>query len=158
MQSQLKFVTESLDTVKKMCDHQKTSKKGFVAFSARTSKQLTSTAASIKVVFGHIVTNIGKAYNSATGIFTAPSDGVYVFAWTILTNPKKYFDSELVVNGIPKLYNAANALNGGGSYESSGCTGVMELKTGDKVWIRKVSSSGNFLRERWCSFSGWKLL
>ncbi|KAK3096917.1 hypothetical protein FSP39_004750 [Pinctada imbricata] len=128
-----------------------------IAFSARTSKQLTSTRASIKIVFDHVVTNTGKAYDGSTGIFTAPSDGIYVFAWTVLTNPKKWFDSELVVNGIPKLYNAADAHNGG-SFESSGCTGVMELKSGDKVWIRKYSTLGNLLRERWSSFSGLKLL
>ncbi|KAK3099021.1 hypothetical protein FSP39_025331 [Pinctada imbricata] len=128
-----------------------------VAFSARASKDLVSSVASVTVVFDTIVTNIGKAYNGDTGIFTALSDGVYVFAWTVLTNPKKWFDSELVVNGTPKVYSAANSL-GGGSYESTGCTSVLELKTGDRVWIRKRGSQGNHLRGNWSSFSGWKLL
>ncbi|KAK3097538.1 hypothetical protein FSP39_010548 [Pinctada imbricata] len=128
-----------------------------IAFSARTSRHLTSTTASVKVVFDLIITNIGKAYNGTTGIFTASSDGVYVFAWTVLTNPKRFIDSELVVNGIPKLYNAADS-QVGGSYESSGCTGVLKLKGGDKVWIRKYKAYGNFLRQPWSSFSEWKLL
>ena len=109
------------------------------------------------MVYDRIVTNIGSAYDPAKGIFTAPSGGVYGFAWTIKTNPGKWFNSELVVDGHAKLFNAANTVAGGKSYESSGCTGVLQLKAGQRVWVRKNGNDGNFLHAYWTSFSGWQI-
>ena len=129
---------------------------GNVAFSAVLSQDLDSSEDDETVVFDTIVTNIGSAYNATTGIFMAPSDGIFVFAWTILTYPGKYYNTELVVDGSAKLYNAANT-NGGNSYESSGCTGVLQLKAGQRVWIRKNGIYGNFLHAPWTSFSGWQI-
>ena len=129
---------------------------GAVAFSARLQTRLISSKNSEKVVFDQIVTNIGSAYDASSGIFTTPTDGVYVFAWTVLTNPGYLFDTELVVDGNIKLYNAADS-GGGKSYESSGCTGVLQLKSGEKVWIRKHGQYGNLLRSQWSSFSGWQI-
>ena len=117
---------------------------------------MTSSKNSETVVFGKIITNIGSAYNASTGYFTAPSNGIFAFAWTVKTAPGKWFDSELVVNGNPKLYNGANSLTGK-SWESSGCTGVLQLQSGQKVWIRKYGSLGNYLHDPWCSFSGWQI-
>ena len=130
---------------------------GNVAFSARLHKDMNSTVDQDTVVFGTIVTNIGSAYDSATGIFKAQTDGIYVFAWTILTTPGNWFISELVVDGVVKLYNAANSIGVGKSYESSGCTGVLQLKAGQKVWIRKFQWQGNFLASDMCSFTGWQI-
>ena len=130
---------------------------GNVAFSARLHKDMNSTVFQDTVVFGTIVTNIGSAFNSSTGIFKAPIDGVYVFAWTILTAPGNLFNSELVVDGIAKLYNGAISFGEGKSYESSGCTGVLQLKAGQKVWIRKFQWQGMFLASDMSSFSGWQI-
>ena len=127
---------------------------GNVAFSAVLNKPMTSTKNYETVVFGKIITNIGSAYNASTGWFTAPSDGIFAFAWTVKSAPGKWFDSELVVNGKAKLYNGANSLTGK-SWESSGCTGVLQLQAGQKVWIRKNGSLG--LINPWCSFSGWQI-
>ena len=108
-------------------------------------------------MFDEIVTNIGSAYSAATGKFTAPSNGVYGFAWTVFTSVGKRFYSVLVVDGRPKLYNGANSGTNGESYDSSGCTAMLELGAGEKVWIRKYESAGNLLVAKWSSFSGWKI-
>ena len=108
-------------------------------------------------MFDCVVTNIGSAYSASTGQFTAPSDGVYAFAWTILTHRGKWFNSALVLDGTEKLYNAANSGRVGKSPASSGCTGVLRLKAGQKVWIRKSVDVANHLERKWSSFSGWQI-
>ena len=129
---------------------------GNVAFSARLHKDMTSSKSQETVVFGTIVTNIGSAYSPSSGIFTAPSDGIYGFAWTLLTYPNIWFNSQLVVDGQTQLYQAINS-RGGRSYESSGCSGVLNLKAGQRVWIRKQSVNGDKLHAPWSSFSGWQI-
>jgi hypothetical protein len=42
------------------------------------------------VVFDHVITNIGKAYNPHTGHFTAPYDGLYFFTVSFL---KRYISN-----------------------------------------------------------------
>ena len=70
------------------------------------------------------------------------------------------FTSVLVVDGKEKLYNAAYSSPNDPKHEtfdSSGCTGVLQLNKGDRVWIRKFQKYGNFLRKDWTSFSGWQV-
>ena len=35
------------------------------------------------IVFDNVLTNVGDGYNEFSGLFTAPSSGVYFFTWTI---------------------------------------------------------------------------
>ena len=124
-----------------------------VAFSTILDTDIKAYTAESTLIFRTIVTNIGSAYDAATGYFTAPSDGTYGFAWTILTFPGKSFNSYLVKDGNTTLHNAANS-NGGKGFESSGCTGILQLKAGQRVWLR---GHGNDLHSPWCSFSGWRI-
>ena len=131
---------------------------GTVAFCAWLGSNFTPTKKDEKVVFNRVVTNIGSAYNATTGQFTAPSNGIYGFAWTLMTTPGKYFDSHLVVDGQKMLYNAANSgTKGGKGFEASGSAGILELTAGQKVWIRRSGTSGNFLRAWQSSFTGWQI-
>ncbi|KAJ8302275.1 hypothetical protein KUTeg_021262 [Tegillarca granosa] len=45
--------------------------------------------------FENVLLNEGNGYNSATGEFTAPTDGVYVFSWTILTKETQAIAADL---------------------------------------------------------------
>ena len=49
-----------------------------VAFSAGVTKHLVYQHAET-VIYDRVFTNIGSGYNSATGIFTCPTSGIYVF-------------------------------------------------------------------------------
>ena len=87
------------------------------------------------VVFENVVSNIGKAYNNATGVFTAPSKGAYVFLWTMTTKEGSSFIAYLMKNGndVKYLY-----VNGGtkGGFETGSSSALLELKKGDVVYIR----------------------
>ncbi|XP_048766774.1 cerebellin-2-like [Ostrea edulis] len=54
-----------------------------VAFYAYFSHNFRALSARTTFVFDAVETNIGKGYNRHTGIFTAPSSGVFAFSWTI---------------------------------------------------------------------------
>ncbi|KAJ8312774.1 hypothetical protein KUTeg_010147 [Tegillarca granosa] len=128
-----------------------------VAFSASLSHDISNNVKSYKIIFDKIITNIGNGYNTKTGIFTVPIDGLYVFDWTILTHSGKIFNTELVVNGIPKRRN--NADSGRGRFISSGSSMVtLSLHKNDKVWIRKFETAGNSMHGNyWPGFSGFRL-
>ena len=112
-------------------------------------------------VFDQVVTNVGGNYNRHAGIFTSPSQGVYVFSWTLNCENGGYFYSEVVVNSDP-----VGALRCGaeGVIYFSHVTGVVlvEINQGDSVYIRTHPTlpnaggvwSGSFYRS---SFTGWKL-
>ena len=88
-----------------------------------------------KMVFDQLVTNNGSAYDASSGIFTTPTDGVYVIAWTVLTKSGHFFDTELVVDWNVNCTMPQIQVGGGGGKrcESNGCTGVLQLKVKERV-------------------------
>jgi hypothetical protein len=54
------------------------------------------------MIFDTVITNAGGAYNQHDGIFTAPTNGVYVFTWNLYSSYHGDIVSELMVNSTPK--------------------------------------------------------
>lgn len=108
------------------------------------------------VVYDKTWLNTNGVYNKITGLFTAPSSGLYVFSWTNLVAEMPMFDSEILVNGERKdLAKCSTELDRQG-FESCSNTVPVVLKKGDLVNIRKVDAillQGN----QWSSFKGWKV-
>ncbi|XP_062584504.1 uncharacterized protein LOC134246196 [Saccostrea cucullata] len=111
-----------------------------------------------KIVFNSVITNYGAAYNSRTGIFTSPTDGVYAFTWTHLTQYGHYCHSYLTKDGARQNLDAHSNLQGIHStvYTMATMTGTLHLSKGDQVWIQSQHCEG-FLGSPYNSFSGWKL-
>jgi hypothetical protein len=109
------------------------------------------------VPFGKVTLNSGSAYNGKTGIFTAPTDGIYSFTWTILTYPGYTFATEIVLNGNIVGYNYVNGKSNSAQYAASSTTAVIRMKRKDKVWIRTHGNSGLFAHANWSSFSGFQM-
>ena len=83
--------------------------KEIVAFSAYNKKHLTPNLNSpVNVVYNAVYYKYGNAYNTQSGYFTVPSDGLYVFTWASLVTSKNIFDTEILVNGVRKGLAACN--------------------------------------------------
>ena len=111
-------------------------------------------------VYDRIETNAGNAYNSATGKFTAPGDGMYVFHTSTPAHDKSHCTIEIVKNGVVKDIGWADAMDHNDRALSSTMT-ILSLKKGDVVQVRAgITYGGNALESNQyvrMSFSGFKL-
>jgi glucuronosyltransferase len=111
----------------------------------------------VPIVFDHVLTNIGGAYNGKSGIFACHQPGVYVFYWVTTNKDTTYMDSELVVNGEEQCQAFSDSGNHN-DYTVASNTVVVDLKQGDQVWIRIGTwHDGQLGGEKRTSFSGWLL-
>ncbi|XP_063412607.1 complement C1q-like protein 4 [Mytilus trossulus] len=115
------------------------------------------------LIFDHVETNVGQAYNQHSGAFTVPISGVYMFSYTVFPNGAGSFASvELTVNSMPHGAIFVDSSSADGDF--TGCTGfvVLALKQGDICLVRFHSTyqsagkieSDSFMRS---SFSGVKV-
>lgn len=105
------------------------------------------------IVFDHIVTNIGHAYNANHGTFVAPVPGTYVFSVTL------YHQSgvssagtwgHVVANGIVVAKLHVNQ-------EQSSQTVIVSLQAGDDVSVQNTETDRGFFGDRYSTFSGFLL-
>uniref|UniRef100_A0A8W8LVC3 C1q domain-containing protein n=1 Tax=Magallana gigas TaxID=29159 RepID=A0A8W8LVC3_MAGGI len=131
-----------------------------LGFQASMKNNLENMKTRETVIFNQVSLNEGKAYDTNSGKFTAPIDGVYFFSWGILTDNGKYFVTEIVRNSIPVAYNYTDGRGrqrGAGNIMTSS-NALIKMKKGDEVWIRTYLNYGQLGRcEQWCYFSGFKL-
>lgn len=108
------------------------------------------------VIYNDVVTNEGDGYNPSTGIFTAPTEGLYSFSWTTTASANKYFFTYLDVNGnnIARNHAGLNTVT-----FSASQTVVVHLKTHDKVNIKVQDNYvGQLIRgSGWSTFSGFMI-
>ena len=131
------------------------------AFFATLSNRKTNFPSNSVVIFDELPLNLGGSYDRYTGKFTCKEDGLYTFSWTTLTKYKEDFSSELVVDGTAVAVNAVDS-DASDDYMTGSLTAIVEMKTGEKAWIRVQSGDGDHLEANWNSvpntvFSGYKL-
>lgn len=103
------------------------------------------------LAFNNVKTNIGNAYNSASGRFVAPSFGTYVFSWSIETY-HRLTEANIEVNGLVRGSSTADETYY--HYETSTSFAILELQHGDNVYIRLTLGQAKATHSM---FSGWKL-
>jgi hypothetical protein len=104
------------------------------------------------IVFDKVFTNVGNGYDSATGKFTAPTKGVYLFTWSAMSDAGKMSHPGLYVNGTLSGQNAQNNLRGG-AYINASNSAVLVIKKGDTVYIKDMESKGQY-RGKFSTFNG----
>ena len=125
-----------------------------VAFDVRLAKDVSDLAKNGRVVFGTVDLNEGNGYDPSTGIFTAPSAGLYVFDWTTMTHQGRDVYTSLIVNGSFKSWNHCRD-SSSKTYLSCSKMTIVKLKQGDKVWIGVFAGSATMYHQ-YTSFSGFK--
>lgn len=127
----------------------------FTYLSASTAANLPSKHI---LVFDHVVLNKGQGYHQDDGIFIVPSHGVYVFAWTVGVQYHGWTPLEIVVNGV--VFGSTFVNGGADDWDFSTGIVVVEIHTGDHVYIRMAETGRELVHSNWrgrTSFSGWKL-
>ncbi|KAL2080969.1 hypothetical protein ACEWY4_022822 [Coilia grayii] len=105
-----------------------------VAFSAGLTNPMQSGNTELNLIFTTIITNVGQAYSSITGFFTAPVRGVYYFRFTLMDiSSSRWMEITLFKNG-EKVMLLSDIDSQGHSYLSGGLT--LQLEVGDVVNMR----------------------
>uniref|UniRef100_A0A669CRV5 Cerebellin 10 n=1 Tax=Oreochromis niloticus TaxID=8128 RepID=A0A669CRV5_ORENI len=87
----------------------------------------------INLIFKHVFTNIGNAYNPHTGIFTAPVRGVYHFDWSVYARANNKTGAALFRNGEHIFLAYENPTSGDVSGSNAAS---LRLEVGDQVSVR----------------------
>ncbi|XP_056003563.1 uncharacterized protein LOC125675420 [Ostrea edulis] len=111
-----------------------------VAFTAGVTSSST-TWNSGTLVFPVVINNIGGGYNPSTGVFTAPTEGHYVFFVTVVEYSKQNIYVDIVLNGSSKVRTIGDASAG---FQTGVNMAVLRLQQGDTVWIRYHAGKGYF--------------
>ncbi|OPL21138.1 hypothetical protein AM593_10019, partial [Mytilus galloprovincialis] len=129
-----------------------------VAFMAKAAS-LQNIPSKAVVIYQTVVTNLGNGYDSSKGIFTAPSNGVYSFSWTVLCHHGKSFYTYLILNGSTIAKNYASA-RGVADHVSGSQNVILDIKKDDKVFIRiQDGTTGQYMYgDGWSTFSVCLLL
>uniref|UniRef100_A0A8W8K708 C1q domain-containing protein n=1 Tax=Magallana gigas TaxID=29159 RepID=A0A8W8K708_MAGGI len=145
-------------SIKRFVTGQDTNAHSQVAFYAYMSHDLHSPSTGHVLVFDVVETNVGSGYNHYNGVFTAPSQGPYVFSWTVVSWFNSYVYSELRVNNRPLGKIITNSQDIHDEHIGSGVV-VAVLNPGDVVRVRVAGSSGTLASTDriYTSFAGWKL-
>ncbi len=80
--------------------------------------------------------NKGEGYDQATGVFIAPGDGVYSFAWSFLSKKGGTVYIAAVVDNVDHVHTCINNLQSQYMYISTSGHLIYELKKDTTVWIR----------------------
>ncbi|XP_073697501.1 cerebellin-2-like [Garra rufa] len=115
-----------------------------VAFSGSVSDSLGQQnfgphAEATTLVYKHVFTNIGNAYDTNTGIFTAPVKGVYFFNFVVFNAYETATAVQLMKNGNLVLKASDNA-PGTDTEDTTSNSVSLILEQGDKIHIELIET------------------
>ena len=126
-----------------------------IAFFATVKTTIEHTTAYQTIVFEDVKTNFGNGYNATSGIFTAPTDGVYVFSTTILTCPGCVASVGLIKNS-----HSVSGLYAEGATDKRPTTAetiLLELTRGDQMSVKIAEAKDQVVGNHYTTFAGFLL-
>lgn len=131
-----------------------------VAFYAYMSASEPNPSLHHALIFNVVKTNVGGGYNQFSGMFSAPSSGLYVFTWTIYTGNHGQTGFSIYVNHDVVGATFGETDNNQNDFDSDSGSMVVSLNAHDNVYIRSsMACSTNVISDvsRRTTFAGWKL-
>ena len=128
-----------------------------VAFYAQLTTDKSGVTNHETLAFDKIMINLGNAYNGMSGVFTAPSMGLYAFHWTNTNADRSYMNTELIVQN--QVYGKAmsDAMDHN-DYAVASNLAIAQLNRGDQVWVRSGTWHNGKLRgDLYSTFSGHRI-
>ena len=129
-----------------------------VGFTAYLNHNVDHLEIDQTVVFNQILFNDGDGYNHATGIFTCPVNGVYLFYFEVGSGSQHQIVAKLVVNGDNQVGAIADS-EYHAYHEAQGSNmAILKLSAGAHVWVENYRWSDKFVEgdttDRFTTFSG----
>lgn len=127
-----------------------------IAFHASLENHLRNVPVGTVIKFKKVHLNKGTGYDPSTGVFTAPEDGVYSFAWSFLSSKGSTVYIAAVVDNQVQAYTCVNDQQS--FHVSTSGHFIYELKKGNKVWIKTWYRTVAYMHADYFSyFSGYKI-
>ncbi|XP_063068953.1 complement C1q-like protein 2 [Engraulis encrasicolus] len=128
--------------------------KGMIAFSGALPNGIRDEA---HLRYTRLFTNVGNAYNSTTGDFTAPVKGVYFFTFVILASNSRNSGAILTRNGDVVL--TSHDLKGSGDpTDTTTNSVVLQLEAGENISMQQWLGSRLYeTNNKHNTFSGFLL-
>ncbi|VDI64362.1 Hypothetical predicted protein [Mytilus galloprovincialis] len=122
--------------------------KNFSAFAASlTAKKILGSGETVK--FDKVWTNVNNNYDPSTGVYTAPNSGVYQFSCSVMSGYKKSLRVFLWKNDRKTVA----VFPGNHGHDMATLNMVLELKKGDRVYIKQGGTEKYIYTEAASNFS-----
>ncbi|XP_056016261.1 complement C1q-like protein 4 [Ostrea edulis] len=126
--------------------------KNDVAFTAVTSSA-TNYRSSRTIAFNKMLLNHGNAFSTSNYRFTAPSEGLYVFSWSLALVKGRSYNGNVNLMKDGSVYHSTQCSN---THQQCGNTAAVSLGKNNRVWIQ-TRSNNVYVYGTFSSFSGWKV-
>lgn len=127
-----------------------------IAFHANLKSHLNNVPVNSTIKFENVQLNKGNGYDPKTGIFTAPEDGVYSFAWSFLSQAGGTVYIAAVVDNADHAHTCIETQQS--KFINTSGHLLYELRKGNKVWIRTWHIPATFIHGGFYTyFSGSKI-
>ncbi|XP_028842123.1 complement C1q tumor necrosis factor-related protein 3-like [Denticeps clupeoides] len=139
---------------KKLAELKKTKESVKVAFTVSLQGEtLGPYTTPTTLIYKTVHTNIGSAYSPLTGIFTAPTKGLYYFSFTCFKRSPYISHASLVKNDadVVRVYDHTTSDPDSMATNSA----AVQLEAGDVVFVRLVASTQIVGKSDLTTFSGF---
>lgn len=130
-----------------------TSNQKRVAFFAGMSTHYGPVLQNRDLIMNGLVTNVGSAYNTKTGRFTAPVRAIYQFNVTIAAQMGHKAAVRLMKNGIWVVTIRADSATNQ-ALASASNVAILSLEGGDEISLQLISEASHVHGSMFTTFSG----